>query len=146
MAKFVAITKAARLLGIKRVELQQLIRKGELVTFEGLVDIEALKLRFPAIAWGQSSIVERTQIIRDNAYARRLQDHASISKDTLESQLRRLQVELAVHKTTEDLYRQIIVDLMDKLNQLQQLDSHKQLAEELNSWLLQQFQHNSPYT
>ncbi|WP_455212524.1 helix-turn-helix domain-containing protein, partial [Kaarinaea lacus] len=39
------VAKAAKLLGVSRDNLQQLIRRGDLQTFEGQVDLEALKKR-----------------------------------------------------------------------------------------------------
>lgn len=143
MGRYVAVAKAAKLLGVKRSSLQTLIRQGDLQTFEGQVDMEELEQHFPAMQWEQSPMVERAQILRNNAYSRRLQDTLFTQTETLESQLKQLKVELSVHKTKENVYRQIIVDLMDRLTQLQQLDaSHKQIAGDLNTWLLTQFKNN----
>ncbi|MDH5324540.1 MAG: hypothetical protein OEZ68_08190 [Gammaproteobacteria bacterium] len=139
MAKWMGVAKAAKYLGVPRSLLQEMARQGDLHTFDGRVDLEELKSHFPAMAWDESPMVERARIIRNNAYARRLQDTLFDSQETLESQIRRLTVELAVHKTKEAMYREIIVDLMDKLSQLQHTDSYKNFAEELNAWLLHRF-------
>ena len=143
MAKYVAVAKAAKSLGVKRSMLQSLIRQGDLRTFEGLVDLEELENHFPAIRWEQAPMVERARIIRDNAYSHRVQSALFTQKESLETQIKRLRVDLSVHKAKEDVYRNIIVELMDRLGQLQQMDSqHRQIAEELNCWLLQQFKNS----
>ena len=140
MAKYVAGAKAAKSLGVKRSMLQSLIRQGDLMTFEGLVDLEELENHFPAIRWEKSPMVERARLIRDNAYSHRVQSALFTQKESQESQIRRLQVELGIHKAKEDVYRNIILELMSRLTQLQQMDGqYRQIAEELNCWLLKQF-------
>lgn len=139
MAKYLAVAKAARLIGVKRAILQKLIRDGDLHTFEGMVDMDELEQQFPAVQWETSPMVERAKILRDNAYGRRLQSTFFNEQDSLEIQLKRLQVELALHKSKESSYRQILVELMERLGQLQQRDSHRQIAGELNAWLLEKF-------
>ena len=141
MARFVGVAKAAKILGVPREDLQQLIRRGDLITFEGRVDVEELEQRFPAWALDKSPMLERARIIRDTAYANRVQDAlAPPSRDSLMSQIKRLKVELSVHKGKEESYRQLIDDMLDKFAALQQLDNEAQrrLVQDLNIWLLAQ--------
>jgi len=132
------VAKAAKLLGVSRDTLQQLIRRGDLETFEGQVDLETLKKRFPSLALDDSSIVERMQIIRDSAYGKRVQETLSPSKEDLQSQIRRLKVELAVARVKQTSYRDMFVDLLDKLGEIQQNGESSQqlLVDELNAWIL----------
>lgn len=140
MTRYVGVAKAARLLGVSRDNLQELIRRGDLVTFEGQVDLEDLKKRFPALALDNSAMVERTEIIRDNAYAKRIQETLSPSKEDLQSQIRRLKVELSVARVKQISYRNLFAELLDKLAELQNHSdpSQQALIEELNAWLLKQ--------
>ena len=71
MTRYMGVAKAAKLLGVSRENLQRLIRRGDLQTFEGQVDLEVLKKRFPALALDDSSAVERAQ-----SYAIRLTPNA----------------------------------------------------------------------
>jgi CDP-4-dehydro-6-deoxyglucose reductase len=139
MTQYVGVAKAARLLGVSRDNLQELIRRGDLLTFEGQVDLEDLKKRFPALALDNSAMVERTEIIRDTAYAKRIQEALSPSKEDLQSQIRRLQVELSVVRVKQISYRNLFAELLDKLSELQQHSDPAQQAmiDELNTWLLQ---------
>jgi hypothetical protein len=138
MTRYVGVAKAARMLGVSRDNLQQLIRRGDLLTFEGRVDLEELKKRFPALALDNSAMVERTEIIRDTAYAKRIQETLSPSKEDLQSQIRRLKVELSVARVRQISYRNLFAELLEKLSELQQSSDPDQqiLIDELNAWLL----------
>lgn len=139
MARYMGVAKAAKLLGLSRDSLQQLIRRGDLITFEGQVDLEELKSRFPALALDKSPVMERTQIIRETAYAKRVAERLSPSKDDLVSQIRRLKVELSVANVKHRSYRDLFTELLEKLNEMQQLNESNQqkLINELNAWLLE---------
>ena len=99
MAKYVNVAKAARILGVSRARMQELIRTGELETFEGQVDVEQLRSKFPGLAFNESPIVERAKIIKDSAYGERLQKLITPSSDILEAKIRRLSVNLNIKKT-----------------------------------------------
>ena len=144
MAKFVSVAKAAQILGVSRARLQELIRTGELQTFEGQVEIEVLRKNFPALAFNQSPVVERAQIIKDSAYGERLQKLVNPPSDVLLAKIRRLSVDLNVERTKARDYQDIIEALLNKLSDLQQIgdDSQRQLIHELNLWLLARFDSN----
>ena len=137
MANTVGVAKAAKMLGISRVRLQQMIREGELHTFEGLVDLDELKRSFPVLAINKSPILERTQILRDSAYAKRVQQHL-MPQDSLQNQIRRLKVDLSIQKTKARNYQQLFNDLLTTLSELQQTEDEaaKKTAVKLNLWLL----------
>ena len=139
MARYVGVAKAAKLLGVSRDNLQQLIRRGDLPTFEGQVDVEDLKKRFPALALDNSASVERAEIIRETAYAKRVLETLSPSKDDLQSQIRRLKVELSVAKVKLKSYRNLFTEFLDMLGELQQHNGPGQqaLIDELNTWLVE---------
>lgn len=147
MTQYMGVAKAAKLLGVSRETLQHLIRRGDLKTFEGQVDLEALKKRFPALALEDSSVLERMNIIRDNAYAKRLQETLSPSKEDLLSQIRRLKVELSVARVKQKSYRNLFAELLDKLAELQENCEPDQqwLIEELNAWLLERIKAAESY-
>ena len=92
MAKYVGVAKAARILGVSRARLQELIRNGELETFEGQVEIEQLRKSFPALAFNDPDIEERTRIIKESAYGNRLQQLITPSAEVLQAKIKRLSV------------------------------------------------------
>lgn len=140
-ARFVPVARAAKLLGVSRSKLQQLIRTGELETFEGQVDVEHLRKKFPGMDFQEDEAFERTQIIKDHAYGERIQKIIAPPTDVLEAQIKRLKVDLNVERTRARDYHDIILGVLQKLSELQDGgdDSQKQIVHELNMWLLARF-------
>ena len=139
--KYVAVARAAKLLGVSRAKLQQLIQKGELDTFEGKVDVELLRHKFPGLDFKEDETFERAQIIKEHAFGERIQKIIAPPTDVLEAQIKRLKVDLNVERTRARDYHDIILGILDKLSELQETgdDQHKQIVHELNMWLLARF-------
>ncbi len=141
MAQQVNIAKAAHLLGISRHELQRLVHDGDLKTFEGQVDLEALCERYPALAISEVTIVERVAAIRGGAFARRVRETVMPDQGELESRLQRRTAEWATERALADKYRAVLEELARRLARLPQ-----EIAEpsargpllELNRWLVEQ--------
>ena len=138
MSHTVGVAKAARILGVSRVRLQNMIRGGDLHTFEGLVDLDELKRYFPALALTDSTVIERTQAIRENAYGERVKQRVAPNTDSLQRQIKRLKVDLNVEKAKAQDYKEIFADLLATLSELQQ--SHdadtKRVVGIINQWLV----------
>ena len=141
MAKYVSVAKAAQILGVTRARLQQLIRSGELLTFEGRVEIEHLRKNFPALAFHEPAIEERTRVIKESAYGNRLQKLMQPSSEVLQAKLKRLTVDLNVERTRARDYQDIIEGLLEKLDEMQQFadPAQQELIYELNIWLIARF-------
>ncbi|HEY5601615.1 MAG TPA: hypothetical protein VIM41_00750 [Gammaproteobacteria bacterium] len=142
MAKYVNVAKAARLLGISRSRMQELIRTGELQAFEGQVEVQQLRSKFPALAFNESPIEERAKIIKDTAFGERLQKLMEPPADVLKAKIRRLSVDLNVERTKARDYQGIIEDLLKKLSEMQQFsnESQRRIIHELNLWLVARFE------
>jgi len=123
------------------MKLQILIRNGDLVTFEGKVDIEELHKRFPGLVLNESEIVERTNIIKDSAYGERIQSRVEPPLEELQAQIKRLNIDLNVERAKARNYHDIVQDLLRKLTELQALENEQQrlVIKELNVWLLARF-------
>lgn len=141
MAKFVSVAKAAQILGVSRAKMQELIRSGELETFEGRVELELLRKSFPALAFHEPEIEERMKIIKDSAYGNRIQQLVSPPSDVLKAKIKRLSVDLNVERTKARDYHDIIEGLLEKLTEIQQNadPAQRELIAELNMWLLARF-------
>lgn len=121
--------------------MQQLIRRGELSTFEGEVDLDELCKRFPGLAFNQSPMLERASIIKDSAFGERVKQRVAPSSDTLQQQIRQLNVELNIERSKARKYQALIVDLLQQMSEMRQRDKldDKARLEQLNLWLLEQF-------
>ncbi len=67
MAKRISLSRAARLVGVKRGTLQQKIRSGELQTFEGEIVLSDLLQAYPNAQIEDSSMLERVEQIIEQA-------------------------------------------------------------------------------
>lgn len=138
MGQQVGVAKAAHVLGVSRHELQQLIHDGELQTFEGRVDLDALRQRYPAMALKDDPIKERIDLIRGTAFARRVRETVTPEKDALEHQLRRRTADLSVAEAQMKRFRGCIEELAQLLGDLNRdaTADQKVVIAVINSWLL----------
>jgi len=67
MAKRISLSRAARLVGVKRGTLQQKIRAGELTTFEGEIVLADLLQAYPNAQIEDTSMLERVEQIIEQA-------------------------------------------------------------------------------
>ena len=67
MAKRISVSRAARLVGVKRGVLQQQIRSGKLQTFEGEIVLADLLHAYPNAQIEDSSMLERVEQIIEQA-------------------------------------------------------------------------------
>ena len=59
MAQLIPMSRAARLVGVKRGTLQKKIRDGELATFEGMIELNELMRCFPYAKVEDDTMLER---------------------------------------------------------------------------------------
>ena len=74
MPQLLTLSKAARLVGVKRDTLQQKIRNGELSTFEGLLYISELLRVYPKTQLEDSSMLEHVTAIKRKAISKLVED------------------------------------------------------------------------
>jgi len=139
MREHIGVARAAALLGLARSELQLLIRRGDLHTFEGQLDLDELRAHFPCMVLDQSPVLERVNSLRDSAFTRRVRSEVVASHDSLEQQLRRTNAELAVADEQARRYRHVLEQLSVRLTEMQRGNdgAQQQLAAQINRWLLE---------
>ena len=64
---YLSLSRAARLAGVSRAELQRRIRRGEIETFEGAVAVEDLLRVYPAVSLTNDDALERVERIKRDA-------------------------------------------------------------------------------
>ena len=67
MTQLLSLSRAARLAGVTRSELQKRIRRGEITTFEGEIEVSDLLRVYPEVSLEQSGDLERVERIKANA-------------------------------------------------------------------------------
>nr|MBS0021741.1 hypothetical protein [Gammaproteobacteria bacterium] len=128
------VSRAARLAGVPREEIQRLIAAGELEAFEGKVDIDNLASIYPEIGRRPAGMLEFVSQLKEDAMWKTpfpdVQDAAS-----LRGELRQLRSEVAHHKQQADSYRRILTDIKGMLLDIQDKVDQKQRVQAVIKWL-----------
>jgi len=137
MEKRISISRAARLLGITRKELDARIAAADIPTFEGKVDLEQVKCVAPSLKLSDPAVLKRVQYLRESTSKPiRSMDQ---DRDTAEisGEIQRITSDLMVEVQEANHYREIINDLAKELGRHQLSDNpdRQELAFELCRWL-----------
>ena len=117
MSRLLTLSRAARLVGVRRGALQSKIRSGELAAFEGMVSAEDLLRAYPQARLEDNSGLERFEAIKDSAFARRMRERLLPSSEVLVARLSELSRERAQVQVQLEHYRAIVEQLQAKLRE-----------------------------
>lgn len=135
MAKRISLSRAARLVGVKRGTLQQQIRAGELKTFEGEIVLADLLHAYPDAQFEDSSMLERVEQIIEQATF--INPEASARKPdnvALNSRVMSLSKDLSRQNRLVSRYQQFTRELDQ---QIEQLAGEPDALHRLQQWLRQ---------
>ena len=117
MSRLLTLSRAARLVGVRRGALQSRIRSGELAAFEGMVSVEDLLRAYPQARLEDNAGLERFEAIKDAAFARRMRERLLPSAEVLVARLAELSRERAQVQAQLEHYRAIVAQLQAKLHE-----------------------------
>lgn len=136
MVKLLGISKAARIAGVPREEIQRHIADGTLTAFEGKVEVGQLHTLFPEIEQREGDMLEALSQIKEDALAKSLKETSGIQDvDSLASEVKQLRREAAHYKQQVNEYRQLTVDLRQMLTDLKAKVEQKQRVAAVIRWL-----------
>jgi CDP-4-dehydro-6-deoxyglucose reductase len=116
MTQLLSLSRAARLAGVTRSELQKHIRHGELTTFEGEIAVSDLLRVYPKVSLEQSGDLERVERIKANALPRSHQgDSVLPSPQVLVSRIKSLSEVLVEKATALETAEGILKELDERL-------------------------------
>lgn len=140
MRRLVSVARAAKAIGVGRRELQGQIRRGELPTFEGQIDLDLLQDLYPTIRLGHSAAVERVRHIKETAFGRRVVDTVLAEEESQAHKAHRLQRDLDIERLKVKRYEDLTRGLGKQLNLLQQQATREQglTIACIKGWLLQE--------
>jgi CDP-4-dehydro-6-deoxyglucose reductase len=118
MPQLLTLSRAARLIGTTRAELQGRIKSGELPSFDGMVSTEDLLRIYPQARLEDPGVFERVAMIREEAFGKRVRERALPSPQVLAERLYTQGRELADLRTHLSRYHALLVDLRGKLEAL----------------------------
>ncbi len=116
MTTLLTLTRAARLAGVKRAELQRRVRQGELATFEGQVAANDLLRLYPRTSLDDDSELDRVERIKAEAVPRRGDvDTALPSAEILLARLRSISAVLTRKLAAMDALEGVLDELNNRL-------------------------------
>jgi CDP-4-dehydro-6-deoxyglucose reductase len=131
MPQLLSLSRAARLAGVTRAELQKRIRQGELTTFEGDIDIADLLRVYPSVTLEKTGKLEQVERIKADALPRSHDgDTALPSPEVLVARIRSLGKALARKAAQADAQAALLDELRTRLAEADQPGT-----DELLGWL-----------
>lgn len=118
MPQLLSLSKAARLVGLSRSTLQRKIQCGELDSFDGMVQPEELLRVFPDFELEADPEYERVEVIKEQAFGKRVFERAMPDKEVLAARLNSLGRELSDAKAKLRHYQTVIERLNVNLSTL----------------------------
>lgn len=137
MLRLLTLSRAARLVGVRRGALQSKIRSGELAAFEGMVSADELLRAYPHARLEDNSGLEQFDAIKDTAFAHRMRERLLPSTEVLVARLAELGRERAQVQAQLEHYRGIVEQLQTKLREPAD-------AAGLQAWLQQRLEPAAP--
>ena len=136
---YLSLSRAARLAGVTRAELQARIRRGEIPTFEGAVAINDLLRAYPSVTLANDDALERTTRIKALAHPKLNHSGETTLPDpeVLLSRLQGLSASLAERATRLEAATALLDQISEQVDELCRLP-RDQLEESLlamRDWL-----------
>lgn len=132
MGHFLPLSRVAKLIGITRHQLQEMIRGGSLDTFDGMVELEEMLRAFPQAQWEDDAEFRRVSEIKEKAFGKRIFERAMPDKEVLAQRLSELSNEYATSKAMLLHYQQVFSWLDEKIDEIGE-DQNAQTRHAMNS-------------
>lgn len=138
MKDYLSLSRAARLTGVTRSELQKRIRLGELATFEGEIAVNDLLRLYPDVSLEQSGDLERVERIKANALPRGQERESALpSAQVLISRLKSLSEVLVGKAEALEAAEGVLSELDARLTEMAESgDAHRAACtRDIQAWL-----------
>ncbi|MDD5471345.1 MAG: 2Fe-2S iron-sulfur cluster-binding protein [Sideroxydans sp.] len=116
MTESLSLTRAARLIGVTRTELQRRIQRGEMVSHDGMVTVGNLLACYPDAQLEDNAEVRRTALIKERAFGKRVYERALPEPEVLAARITELGKTLAASQAQVDRFKDLLGKLWDKLD------------------------------
>ena len=142
MSQQLAISRAAKLIGISRASLQKRIKDGGLHSFDGTISTEELLQLYPDLKLEESGLFERTQKIKEEAFRLRIRDRTLPAKEVLAERLFEQSMELDDVKQHLQHYHTLVVGLQSRIQELGGTSpAARDVLLQLDKWLEGELRH-----
>jgi CDP-4-dehydro-6-deoxyglucose reductase len=137
MSEMLSLTRAARLIGVARTELQKKIQRAEIVSHEGMIDVESLLICYPDAQLEDNVGLKRVTQIKERAFGKRIAEYVLPDVEVLAARITELSTTLAHSQGQVKQYNELIGRLWDKFTEIEsQLNAESRMAmENLKTWI-----------
>lgn len=135
---YLSLSRAARLAGVARAELQRRIRRGDIETFEGAVAVHDLLRLYPSVSLSNDEAVARVERIRALATPKMQETDAVLpGTQVLVSRLKSLSARLVERMSALEAAESLLAAAADRLTALAALPPERLSSEleETRIWL-----------
>jgi CDP-4-dehydro-6-deoxyglucose reductase len=115
MTQWLTLSRAARLIGVPRGELQREIRDGRLPANDGMVSTAGLLALYPQMNFEESGAFERVTRLKEEAFGRRVFERALPGREVLAQRLFAQSQELADTRRHLQRYHDLVVALQQRM-------------------------------
>lgn len=135
--QMITLSRAARLIGVIRGELQKKIQQGALPAFDGMVSIDDLLQAYPKAQLEDDTEYTRISQIKEKAFGKRIFERAMPDVETLAARVTELSKELALSQSQVRQFKGLLEHLGDQLQSIckQPGVDTKGAVNELITWL-----------
>jgi len=116
MTQWLTLSRAARLIGVSRGELQREIRDGRLPANDGMVSTAGLLALYPQMKLEESGAFERVSRVKEEAFGRRVFERTLPGREVLAQRLFAQSQELADARRHLSRYHELVVGLRDRID------------------------------
>ena len=140
MSQLLSLSRAARLVGVNRSELQKRVKQGELTTFDGMVNVDNLLASFPSVQLEDNTEYSRVLFIKERAFGKRVFERAMPDVETLATRVNELSRELTLSQTQIKQYKILLDRLRGKINEVedQSASETRTTMNSLKNWLAEE--------
>jgi CDP-4-dehydro-6-deoxyglucose reductase len=137
MSDTLSLTRAARLIGVTRAELQKKIKRGEMISHDGMVTVENLLACYPDAQLEDTAESRRIAQIKERAFGKRVFERAMPEPEVLAARISELGKTLAISQRQVKQFNTLLGKLWDKFTEIEsRLDTQSlKTMQDLKLWV-----------
>ncbi len=137
MSQLLSMSRAARLVGVNRSELQKRVKQGELHTFDGMITIDNLLASYPSVQLEDNTEYSRVLFIKERAFGKRVFERVMLDVETLATRINVLSKELTLSQTQVKHFKVLLDRLHGKFSEIENQcgPESKETLDSLKTWL-----------
>jgi len=138
MDRHLSLSQAARLIGVKRKDIQKKIQENKLKVMEGTVLLSELKVAFPEAQYEDNTMLEKMEkFMQDAVHKMADSEREGAQLDALSRRLVKLNNELAVVKTRANHMQELLDGMKQQFMSLNFNTSENTRFHEIKTWFNQ---------